>query len=286
MAILQSGASRATCGDMFLTLPPAPALAAIVDSYWFIEDIPGNFSGQPICTSPIPLAVLSVNLGRPNAAENGSSVPDVSLLGLQSGVRKWRSGSNTYFVMAMLTVNGVVRLFPHTGQGSAGKLLDLGAITGDAGSGTLLRDVTAALEPWRIAAAFDDWLIARMASCAPVGESQRLAVAHASLQQDGSVATAARIANADRRQLQRWFRKHIGIGPKDLADLERLHDSLKAVQTSNGDPVAGFSDQAHQIRSWRRRLGITPGAYGQRTRSPIAVQFRSTVNRPKPAFYL
>lgn len=271
---------------MFLTLPPAPELATIVDSYWFIEDISGKYAGQPICTSPIPLAVLSVNLGRANAAENGSCVPNVSLLGLQSGVRRWQSWSNTYFVMAMLTVSGVVRLFPHTGQSSAGRLLDLGAITGDASSRSLLRGVTAAHEPRRIATELDHWLIARLASDAPVGESKRLAAAHNSLRLGGSVTTAAKIANVNRRQLQRWFHRHIGIGPKDLADLERLHGSLKAVQTKNGNPVTGFSDQAHQIRSWRRRLGITPGAYGQKAGSPIASHFSSNANRPKPAFYL
>jgi hypothetical protein len=79
----------------------------------------------------------------------------------------------------------------------------------------------------------------------------------------------------NRRQLHRLFHRHLGIGPKLLADLERLHSSLRGVQTRYGDPLAGFSDQAHQIRNWRRRLGVTPGTlpvrFALRWR-PISVQ--------------
>lgn len=271
---------------MFLILSPAPELVPFVNSYWFIEDIPGTYAGLPISTSPLPMAVLSINLGRPNATEDGTLVPNVSLLGLQSNARLWQSWSNTYFVMAMLTVPGIIRLFPHSGQDSANRLLDLGAIIGDAGSVSLSSGVTAALEPRCIAAELDQWLIARLASCAPVQESKSLVAAYNILRLGGSVAKAAEAVNVDRRQLQRWSHKHIGMRPKELADLERLNRSLKAVQTGQGDPITGFSDQAHQIRNWRRRLGITPGCYGKKASSSFASHFSSNDKWVKPAFYL
>lgn len=271
---------------MFFTLPPAPDLAPFVQSYWFIEDIPGEYEGRPIRTSPVPVGVLSVNMGRPNAGEDGSLVPRASLLGLQSRARSWRSWSDTYFVMAMLTVPGIVRLFPHTGSAAANTLLDLGAILGDAPAGALSNDIAAALEPGRIARQFDRWLIDRLASCAHVPEDRPILAAHHVLRSGGSVAAAADSAGVDRRQLHRWFHRHLGVGPKQLADLERLHKSLRAVQTKRGDPVAGFSDQAHQIRSWRRRLGITPGSYGDKAISGLAAHFSSNPTRADPAFYL
>ncbi len=271
---------------MFLTLPPAPPLASIVHSYWFVEDIPGQHQGRPIRTSPIPAAVLSVNVGRPNAAEDGSLVPDVSLLGLQSRPRSWQSWSNTYFVMAMLTIAGLVRLFPGTGAGGANRLLDLGAITGDAQASALSRWVGAALEPARVAAELDRWLIQKLASSEPVPESARLSRAHDVLRSGGSVATAAEAADTDRRQLQRWCHRHFGVGPKELADLERLQRSLRSAQTGNDDSVSGFSDQPHQIRNWRRRLGITPGAYQDDAPSPMAAYFSSNTVAAEPAFYL
>lgn len=285
-SILRTGVRWATFGSMFLTLAPAPHLAPFVTAYWFIEDIPGEYEGRAIRTSPVPAGVLSVNLGRPNAGEDGSLVPHASLLGLQSRARCWRSWSDTYFVMAMLSVPGMVRLFPHTGSVCANRLVDLGAILGDAGAGELSTDVTAAFEPGRIASRLDRWLTARLTSCDPVPESARILAAHAVLRAGGPVAKAADAARTDRRQLHRWFHRHLGVGPKDLADLERLQQSLRAVQTGHGDPVAGFSDQAHQIRNWRRRLGVTPGTYGKSAASGLATHFATNPASAAPAFYL
>lgn len=269
-----------------LTLPPAPALSTLVQGYWFVEDLAGEHEGRPIRTSPIPWAVLSVNMGRPNAAEDGSLVPQASLLGLQSRVRAWRSWSDTYFVMAMLTVPGIIRLFPHAGEGSADRLLDLGAVTGDAQAGSLPAGIDPAAGPRAIASQLDQWLAGRLVNASAVPEARRLAAAHEVLRQGGRVEHAARAAETDRRQLQRWFHRHLGVGPKDLADLERLHSSLRGMQTGRGDPVAGYSDQAHQIRSWRRRLGLTPGAYARQARSALAAQFGGDGRERAPSFYL
>lgn len=269
-----------------LALPPAPALAPWVQGYWFIQDLAGEHEGRAIRTSPIPLAVLSVNMGRPNAAQDGSLVPQASWLGLQSRARAWRSWSDTYFVMAMLTVPGIVRLFPHAGEGSADRLLDLGALTGDAQAASLPAAIDAAAGPHAIAARLDQWLLRRLAASPAVPEAWRVAAAHDVLRQGGRVEHAAEAAQTDRRQLHRWFFRHLGVGPKDLADLERLHNSLRGMQTGLGDPVAGYSDQAHQIRSWRRRLGVTPGAYARQGRSALAARFGADGQEPAPRFYL
>lgn len=271
---------------MFLALAPAPDLAPYVHAYWFVEDIAGDYEGRAIRTSPVPAGILSVNLGRPNATEDGALVPRAALLGLQSRARNWRSWSDTYFVMAMLSVPGMVRLFPRTGSASANRLVDLGAILGDAGADALSDDVTAAFEPRRIATRLDRWLTARLAACDPAPESARMFAALAVLRAGGPVARAAEAAQIDRRQVQRWFHRHLGVGPKEVSDLERLHRSLRAVQTNHGDPVAGFSDQAHQIRTWRRRLGLTPGAYGNGPVSGLAAHFGSSPEGMAPAFYL
>jgi len=200
---LQSKPQSVNFHIMFLTLPPTPRLVPIVHSYWFVEDIAGEHEGRPISTCPVPAAVLSVNLGRPNATEDGSLVPSTSLLGLQSRSRCWRSWSNTYFVMAILTVPGLVRLFPRTGGACTNRLLDLGAITGDAQATALSNGVTAALNPERIAAELDRWLLERLSSSEPVSEYVRVSVAQQVLQHGGTVADAARAADVDRRQLQR-----------------------------------------------------------------------------------
>ncbi|MEM8855064.1 MAG: helix-turn-helix domain-containing protein, partial [Pseudomonadota bacterium] len=233
-----------------------------------MEDIPGAFAGQPIRTSASAFAVLSVNVGRPNACEDGTLIPPVSLLGLQPRARLWQSWQDTYFVMAILTLPGLVRLFPHTGSDSVHQLLDLGAIMGDGPADALSRAVCAAWKPAQMAKVLDRWLMERLDATTPVPEGRRLAAAHRVLHDGGSVARAAAAAEINRRQLQRWCHRHVGVGPKPLADLERLQKSLRTVQTSQGDGAAGYSDQAHQIRTWKRRLGVTPGAYRRTGRSP------------------
>ncbi|MGV2108658.1 hypothetical protein ACQZ4X_21580 [Agrobacterium vitis] len=50
--------------------------------------------------------------------------------------------------------------------------------------------------------------------------------------------------------------------------------------------MQGFSDQAHQIRSWQRRLGVTPGAYARAARAPLADQFDARGGVPGIAYYL
>jgi AraC-like DNA-binding protein len=271
---------------MVLTIPPARELAALVQAYWFIQDLPGEHEGRLIATSPVPLAVLSVNFGRPNAAENGDLVPGVSLLGLQSRARSWRSWSETYFVMAMLTISGLVRLFPHAGSDSADMLLDLGAITGDGPAQNLKGSFGVDQEPLAIASRLDKWLIARLARTPPVGEAAQIRVAHSVLRRGGTVEAAAEMAQVNRRQLHRLFRRHLGAGPEKLSDLERLQSSLKSVQTGLGDPMDGFSDQAHQIRRWRHRLGVTPGAYVRAVRTPLASHASENGKRAGLAYYL
>ncbi|WMS45260.1 helix-turn-helix domain-containing protein (plasmid) [Acuticoccus sp. MNP-M23] len=270
---------------MFLSLPPAPKLSAFVHAYWFIEDLSGEHAGRAIRTSPLPVGVLSVNVGRPNATEDGDLIPRTSLLGLQTRVRTWRSCPDTYFVMVMLTIPGLLRIFPSTGSGAGNKLLDLGAVMGDAGAAAFASEVAAIIEPPRIAAALDGWLIEQMARRESVPERARLIAAYDVLRHGGSVGKAASTAHVDRRQLHRLFLRHLGIAPKELGDLERIHRSLKSVQRVRGDAAAGFSDQAHQIRSWRRRLGVTPAAYRRAALSPMAAHFSSAA-RTEPAFYL
>jgi methylphosphotriester-DNA--protein-cysteine methyltransferase len=78
-------------------------------------------------------------------------------------------------------------------------------------------------------------------------------------------------------------KEHLGIGPKELLDLHRLDRSLSAVQ-AGCEGCAGFSDQAHQIREWRRRLRTTPGRYARGGRSSLAEAFGNT--GPSMTYYL
>jgi AraC-like DNA-binding protein len=256
---------------MFATRPAAAALAPFVTGYWFVEDLAGAHPCDvPIHTAPRPGAVLTVHLGRPNESELPVGAPAVSLLGVQSRARAWWSRGDCYFVMVMLSVPGVLRLFPGLGFALGDGMLELGSVLGDRATRRLRADVVGAFTPERIAARLDAWLLARLRSRPPVEELVRFTHAFDSLARTGRVDAAATAAGVSRRQLERWSARHVGHAPKALAGLFRLHESLHAAQTGLADPRDGFCDQAHQIRAWRGRLGTTPGRYA---RSELAGRF-------------
>lgn len=265
---------------------PDPRLSAFVVGYWFVRDMAGAHAGTAVRTSPHPGAVLTVNLGRPNAMVDGPVVPRTSLLGLQTVARGWRSWSETYFVMAMLTVEGLARLFPFVGSSATDRLLDLGALIGDRAASALASDVDAVWAPERIRPSLDRWLLARLDGTPPPAEYARFAASLRTLRETGNVTESAEEVGTSRRHLNRWFRTHAGLAPKQLLDLERFQASLRAVQTRRGDPLEGFSDQPHQIRSWRRRIGVSPGMYARQERSVMAGLSRERSAAPGPSFYL
>lgn len=250
-----------------IVYPAAEPLRTLVRGYWFVEDWKGAHDGRPILTGPSSGAIITINFGRPNAMVDGPVAPRLSLLGLQTGARQWRSWPETYFVMAMLTTCGLARLFPGISPAVRNGLIDLAAITGQRYAGAFA-DRLDPRSPWeRIAASVDTWLIGRLDAVRAPDHFEELVAAYALLRRGDQVNAVAAHVGTGRRQLHRWFHDNVGIGPKQLMDLERLQRSLGAVQENRGDPVEGYSDQAHQIRNWRRRLGVTPGAY---FRSPLS----------------
>lgn len=263
---------------MLTILPPSPLLARAVLSYWFIQDMAGSHQGKPIRTAPHSAPVLTINFGQPNTDSAGMCVPKASLLGLQTRARTWISGPETYFVMVMLTPQGLISLFPHVGSDVIDGLLDLGSFIGDRETHHLLNDLSAAWAPQRIKPRLDRWLLRRIEMGKDSTEPAQFAIACDMLAQNQTVHTVADEIGISRRGLHRWFHSQFGVGPKEYALLHRLQASLTSVQTRCGDPVASFSDQAHQIREWKRRLGVTPGAYRQTSLAHLAVRNGGTVS--------
>jgi AraC-like DNA-binding protein len=270
---------------MLLALPPCAALTRFVRLYCLVEDIAGERAGVVIETCPYPGAVLTVNLGQPNSVADGPITPEVSFLGVQTKGRKWLSCPETYFVMIFLTFDGLARLFPHDGALTANDLADLGSLIGDSATARLLADISAAPDPAAIAEQLDGWLVKRLEGSRPIPEMSGLAEACARLRGGQEIQGIARSLNVNRRQIGRWFQRYIGLSPKSVMMIERLNGSVRNIQLGNGGPVDGYCDQAHQIRSWRKMMGVTPAAYANRTLSPMAA-YLGRLRTEAPAFYL
>lgn len=82
-----------------------------------------------------------------------------------------------------------------------------------------------------------------------------------------SVEAMAEVAGVSPRHLERLFARHLGITPKALARVQRFQAALGALmRTPEGTLAdvaasAGYFDQAHFIRDFRRMTGGVPRGY-------------------------
>jgi AraC-like DNA-binding protein len=277
------GAAQLIYSEQMLALvKPSSRLLPYVDGYVFARDLLGEYSGRPIRTVPRPGAVLTVNLGRPNRTADGSATPAVSLLGVQTTARIWYSDEDTHLVMALLKPTGLARFAQAAGGEIADTFVDIGSLIGDrAASG--LRDSMFST-PGGPVRALDAWLLTRILNERHGPDTRSAQAACKILSEVSRVDIAAERLGMSRRHLSRVISLHLGVSPKALIELYRLERSIGALQTRSGEAAKGYADQAHQIREWRRRLGITPGGYSREGCSTLA-QGVSHAQR-RFAFYL
>jgi AraC-like DNA-binding protein len=87
--------------------------------------------------------------------------------------------------------------------------------------------------------------------------------------------TAAALGVGERR-LQRIFHEHVGLAPKVVARLARLHQLLRALRHepvpawAELAPNLGFYDQAHLANEFRALSGLTPGEFLARSGSDFS----------------
>ena len=80
------------------------------------------------------------------------------------------------------------------------------------------------------------------------------------------------------RQLERAFKAHVGVSPKLYANMIRMQFFLKSMCRPGEDNLtslaygSGFYDQAHLVRTFKNKSGITPGRYRQ-VRDFLALNF-------------
>ena len=253
---------------MYQLRPPSPALAAYIESYWFVAPDP----------DPVDLGVdvfvdgradLILNFGVPytrrviggEATEHASSNLDAQRL---VPIRIEQRG-RVHLVGVRFRLGGVgpfVRqeLRPFTGTTrTPSEVFGPGVEAVEAAVGALDPDAAAA----RLDAFFLESL--RLDAGRP-GFERALAALTAS---DGraEVAEIAAAAGASVRQVDRWFARQLGIPPKVVGRILRFQAALRALMRDPGCALAdvalaaGYFDQAHFIRDFRRLSGGVPRGY-------------------------
>lgn len=260
-------------------IEPHHQLRPYVLSYRIVEDTRGEFAGTPIWTCPEPIGVLSANLGKRSYHESGEIHPRVGLLGVQTRTRKWVSQPETAFVMAILTVPGMMTLFPDIGQASADHLLDVADLWGERRADQFWRCLPLQLQVEDVKSAMDSWFL-NLLSAAPVSMMKRRLQLHQALTSNQRIDTAFAQLGITPRTLQREFKRHLGISPKQVMNLHRLQRSIRAhVKIGSQSSLEEFADQAHAIRAWRRYLSRTPSRYCPENRSVLAKAFDASAQR-------
>lgn len=112
---------------------------------------------------------------------------------------------------------------------------------------------------------FEDFLSA----CGDVGVSEEMRsciAAQRSATGSMSIGDCAAYLGWSERRLERAFDEQIGLSPKLFARIIRFQSFLNAIGSSNltlldGALKAGYYDQAHMIKDFRKFAGVTPTEY-------------------------
>ena len=145
-------------------------------------------------------------------------------------------------------------------------LADLWGAPGDDVRGRLL----AGAAPTGVLAAFEQVLLEQLR---PIDPDPAVGYALDALDRGRRVADVAGDLGLMRKTFGRRFRRHVGLGPKRYARVQRFGRVLRAIEGTdevNGADVAarfGYCDQAHLDDDFRDLAGMTPTAYLRRRTS-------------------
>jgi AraC-like DNA-binding protein len=253
---------------MYQLRPPAPALQPYVEHYWFVAAPPGAPLDLRVDVFVDARADLVFTFGAPWSRRIRGGSPEwidracVDAQRLLPMVVEQRGDVRTCGVRFRLGGLGAFcrgPLAPWTGGTPAPREL-LGPAAED-----VERRLADDPDPDAGAAALDAWLTDLL----DAGDGYTtFAAALAALDEGGaSVDAAARAAGVSVRQVERAFARHLGIPPKSVARIQRFQRVLRALMRDPGVPLAdvsaeaGYFDQAHMIRDFRRFSGGVPRGY-------------------------
>jgi AraC-like DNA-binding protein len=244
-------------------LRPAEALSAAVDAYYIVETTqsvsdhllagPGNIR---LASGTWVLTVDGVVVPTPRRS---------ALFGPTDRAAVFGSHGPGIMLGAGLTPLGWARLFDLDASGLSNAVCELGDVVGEASAEALAVALERAPDDAGIAAAFDDWLLARMGA-RPAADPRIAAIHRALLTVPDSVAALAAAAGLSERTLLRLCLRAFGFPPKALLRQKRFLRTLERVRGQLDQPLSGliddgYFDQAHFNREFREYMGMTPTDY-------------------------
>ena len=217
---------------------------------------------------PSDVCIVTLQVAAPaDAAAPTASALAVVITPVREQPRRYGVAGRSQIAVATLTVGGMFRLFGLEWLGRADRPVPLTELC----SAARTRQLWAALQGSQglnaRSAAFGRWLEAGLLEAGTMPAPQAR-VARSALRLSHAAASGAeppdlaRLEGITRRQLERDFRRHLGLSPGAFARVARFQRAAAAV--SAGAPLAdsaalyGYADQAHLARSFKLYSGLTP----------------------------
>jgi AraC-like DNA-binding protein len=257
---------------------PNPALRPYVTSYVGFE-VRGFPPGIHLGTPSRALTVI-VSLSEPlnvmdlDGATRPSSQFEAVAGGLTSRSVAIQHDGNQHGMRLSLTPLGARAIFGMPSAALAHHLVHLDDVLGRLGAE--LVDRMRGAETWPERFVTLDAVLARVAQRRSVSsqaghpirpeveEAWRRLVVHRGRVQIGSLAAEL---GWSRRHLGDHFRKEIGLTPKEIARILRFEHAHELATAANPpswahiSAAAGYADQAHLVRDWRKSTGCAPTAW-------------------------
>jgi AraC-like DNA-binding protein len=252
-------------GVVYVEHPAPEGLADAVTRMWFL-DAPRPRRYEKIL--PMPFAHTIVNLSDPyrlyDRHGRGSVVPPAFVSGLQSEYLVIESTKRIRHLGIEFTPTGLARFAPQLARTTVDRVLDAATVL-DGITAIDLR-VPAEGDPDEALAALDRFLRAHTSDPADPVITAAIALIHADTERPMN-EIASELGIVDRALVNR-FRRTTGTTPKRHAEVVRFHRLIDAVHAGGGRPdwadlavAAGYYDQPHVIREFRRFSGWTPARY-------------------------
>ena len=256
----------------FSSAPPDPALGGVVVEYWEVEGRLAPFRERVL---PNGCTELMVNLGPPHQliTEAGTSTWDRAWFsGLHERAIVIESLHGTHLVSARLRPLGSLYVLGPVAPASVNRVVDLETVLGAAAS-TLREALLEATSSDQRFALLEQLLLPRLAT--GVGPSPIVMAAASRIETSHGMLRIGSLTElgVSRKRLWALFGRDLGLSPKAYAGLQRFVWTLArlrestAVDWSRLAATAGYSDQAHMVRDFRRVAQASPTEF-LRSRTP------------------
>ena len=255
---------------IFQEFQPTPLLANIVESYWYLkgEGSSSEFSPLQRCL-PIGATELIIHLNesRSECFINGQWVPfpEAMVVGVKEKPIFWRMPGGNAFFGVRFTPEAFIQLFKIPVSELLNSYIDATLFLGKDKSSIITNLQAAADNSSRIFLIEAFIQTQLMNQQFPINNCFLQAADLIRKAQPGmSIDQLSKAVYISERQLQRVFKEHLGMGPKNYLRIVRFQKAYQFLQSNPGTSMSGiacdfgFSDQAHFIRDFKEFSGMTP----------------------------